>query len=67
MAKSNKSIFDDQERQDYIGEQNQLSKKNKKHNNNVRKKLDEILEKKELGPEDSDDDYLDHYYDFDDK
>lgn len=67
MAKSNKGIFDDQERQDYIEQQDQLSKKNKKHNNEVRKKLDEILEKKELGSEDSDDDYLDHYYDFDDK
>lgn len=66
MAKSENELFDDIENNDFELEQDQLTDKDLKINHQVRKQIDELLENKPLGSEDSDDDYLDHYYDFDD-
>ena len=65
MAKSEDDLFDNHDEDEMLEDQSQLKGKNTKYNHEVRTKVDEYIEQKKLGLEDSDDDYLDHYYDFD--
>ncbi len=56
----------DEHHDELLDDVDQLSDKETAYNHDVRKQIDERLKKKDLGEEDSDDEYLDHYYDFDD-
>ena len=64
MAKADEQFFENVVKDEIEQEQHQAT--NKKFDPKLRKQIEERLEKKPLGAEDSDDDYLDHYYDFDD-
>lgn len=66
MAKADEQFFDGSAKDEMEIEQEQHQATNKKFDPKLRKQIEERLEKKPLGAEDSDDDYLDHYYDFDD-
>lgn len=67
MAKSEDELFDSMDDEfDSSIEKDQLSDSDLKFNRKMRQQVDDLLEKKALGAEDSDEEYLDHYYDFDD-
>lgn len=66
MASSEDDLFDERDENELLDQQDQLKQSDLKINREVRKQIDERLEKKTVGSEESDEDYLDHYYDFDD-
>lgn len=65
MAKHETKLIDEFEMEETI-EQDQLSTHGTKLNHEVRRQLEERLEKLPIGAENTDEEYLDRYYDFDD-